>query len=534
MTNTSLPPESNGVSSPRISGRTKLQAAIDIGTNSFHLIIAEVGERGEFSIVTSEKELVRLGESKGDIRHLSDAAIERGLTALKRFRTIADSFGAEIHAVATSAVREADNGNRFVKRARKEVGVKVEIIAGTEEARLIHLGVLQALPVFDKQVFVVDIGGGSTEVLIGKAGNTLGARSMKIGHLRLTNRFFPEGKIEGNAVKRCRQHVRSFIAPTVTKLKPLGFDVAIGCSGTIGSLGDILRLQQQAAKGSAHLDTEIHAKALRKIVDELASHKTASRRTRIAGLTERRADVIVGGAILLDELFRAFDIKSMLVSPFALREGVLLDRSSGVEGGKKRLSDLRRDSLERMMTIFENDRAHVTHATHLALQLFDDLADIHGYGEAERELLHGAGWLHNLGLFISHSAHHHHSEYIIGNTDLLLGFTQRETVIMAQTARYHRRSAPKSEHTRFKALADNEQQLIRWLASMLRVGIALDRTRCQLIKSLKANVKRSSIKISVKTAKGIKNSDAEVEIWTAQARSSMLSDTSGRQVTITT
>lgn len=532
MTNPSQLQDTNGVSSPRITGRTKLQAAIDIGTNSFHLIIAEVGERGEFSIVTSEKELVRLGESKGDIRHLSDAAIERGITALKRFRTIADSFGAEIHAVATSAVREADNGNRFVKRARKEAGVNVEIIAGTEEARLIHLGVLQALPVFDKQVFVVDIGGGSTEVLIGKAGKTLGARSMKIGHLRVTNRFFPGGKIEGNAVKRCRQHVRSFIAPTVTKLKPLGFDVAIGCSGTIGSLGDILRLQQQALQGSAHLDNEIHAKALRKVVDELASHKTASRRARIEGLTERRADVIVGGAILLDELFRAFDIKSMLVSPFALREGVLLDRSSGVEGGSKRLADLRRDSLERMMVTFENDRMHVTHATELALQLFDDLSELHGYGAEERELLKAAGWLHNLGLYISHSAHHQHSEYIIRNTDLLLGFTQRETEIMAQTARYHRRSAPKREHTRFQALAGDEQQLIRWLASVLRVGIALDRTRSQLVRSLSANVKRKSIKISVKAAKGVKEDDLSVEIWTAQARASMLRDTSGKEINV--
>lgn len=518
--------------SPRISGPTRLQAAIDIGTNSFHLIIAEVGEQGEFSIITSEKELVRLGESKGDIRHLSDAAMDRGIVALKRFRMLADSFGAEVHAVATSAVREAENGQKFVKRARKEAGVVVETIAGTEEARLIHLGVLQALPVFDKQVLVVDIGGGSTEVLIGKAGKTLGVRSMKIGHLRLTNRFFPEGKIEGNAVKRCRQHVRSFIAPSVNRLKPLGFDVAIGSSGTIGSLGDILRLEDQARSGSATLDNLIKAKQLRKAIDELASYKTASKRASIEGLTERRADVIIGGAILLDEIFRAFEIKDMRVSPFALREGVLLDRSSGVEGGQQRLLDLRRDSLERMMSTFENDRAHVTHATTLALSLFDDIAELHGYGSHERELLEAAGMLHNLGLFISHSAHHHHSEYIIRNTDLMVGFNQRETEIIAQTARYHRRSAPKPEHSRFAVLAEEEQLLIRWLAGILRIGIALDRTRCQLVKSLRATVKRSSIKIEIKPIKKAKSEDIEVELWTANARSSMLRSVSGRKITI--
>jgi len=505
-------------------------AAIDIGTNSFHLLVAQVDPQGGFTVLTTDKEPVRLGEGPGgDIRTLTPGAVDRGVAALKRFKAIADSHGAQLHAVATSAVREADNGHDFVAIAA-ESGVDIDVISGPEEARLIHLGVLQALPIFDQQLIMVDIGGGSTEFLVGKSGRSLAARSLRIGHLRLTNRFFPGGVVEAGSVVACREYVRAFLVPAVNALKPLGFQVAVGSSGTAEALGDMLRLRSHGESVGAGLDTVITADGLNDLLTELQQWATPSERVdNVKGLREKRADVIVGGAILLDEIFSAFGIERMVTSPFALREGVLLDRTLGVESGRMRLADLRRDSLLRMAQAFQEDQPHVQHATWLALDLFDELAELHQLGMAERELLEAAGLLHNVGLFVSHAAHHQHSEYIIRNSDRLTGYTEREIELIAQVARYHRRSAPKQSHHRFVELAKDDQRRVRWLAGMLRIAIALDRTRGSIVESIEVRDTGDALEISAQVAPG---TDASVEMFTANNRTGLLSTISGRTVTV--
>src|SRR5437660_9061676 len=218
------------------SNRPELLAAVDIGTNSVHLVVARVrGLRGR-EVLEREKEMVRLGSGAGDMKHLDEEAIDRGIAALARFREVADVHGAAVTAVATSAVREAGNRSVFLERARAEAGVDVEIISGVEEARLIHLGVLQAVPVFDRTLLLCDIGGGSTELLIGKKGETLAARSMKLGAIRLTQRFFRDGRTEAGAVDSCRRYVRATLTSFDGPVRHLGFDVAVGSSGTIGAL----------------------------------------------------------------------------------------------------------------------------------------------------------------------------------------------------------------------------------------------------------------------------------------------------------
>jgi len=467
-------------------------AAIDIGTNSVHLLVAEVGEGGEFSVLTTEKETVRLGDSPGDIRNLAADAMDRGVRALKRFKAIADSFDATLYAVATSAVREADNGPEFVRRAA-DAGVQVDVIAGTEEARLIHLGILQALPVFEQQLVMVDIGGGSTEILVGKSGRALGARSLRIGHLRLTNRFFPGGVIDPASIEACRAYTRAFLVPAVSALRPLGFQVAVGSSGTAEALGDMIRLRSHGDAVGAGIDTVITAAGLSSILDELTQWATpAERSANVAGLADKRADVIVGGAILLQEIFLAFGIV-------------------------------------RMAEAFEEDQPHVQHATDLALGLFDQLAPLHGLGPADRELLEAAGLLHNVGLFVSHAAHHQHSEYIIRNSDRLLGYTEREVNVVAQVARYHRRSAPKASHSRFMELAESDQQTVRWLAGMLRIAIALDRTRGSVVTAVDVHDDGSILKIVPQHGAG---ADVSVEVFTANERSSLLGKISERNVVI--
>ena len=504
-------------------------AAIDIGTNSFHLLVAEVGDDGDFTVLTTEKETVRLGDSPGEIRLLDPAAIERGVRALRRFRAIADSFDATLHAVATSAVREADNGQDFVSKAAN-VGVTIDVISGREEARLIHLGILQALPVFDQQLLMVDIGGGSTEFLVGKSGRSLGARSLRIGHLRLTNRFFNDGVVTKEAVDECRAYVQSFIVPAVNALKPLGFQVAVGSSGTAESVGDMLRLRTHGEMLGAGVDTTITRSGLSELIDELTQWQTADERAKhVAGLSARRADVIVGGTILLEEILKAFEIDRMMTSAFALREGVLLDRTLGIESGRLRLADLRRDSLLRMVEAFDEDQVHVQHATDLGLALFDQLAPLHRLTLADRELMEAAGLLHNVGLFVSHAAHHQHSEYIIRNSDRLTGYTERELAVIAQVARYHRKSAPKASHLRFNALSEADQHRVRWMAGMLRIAIAFDRTRRSVITGVSVALSDAELYIV-----GLVDDDADasVEIFTANSRSAMLAEVAERKVLV--
>jgi exopolyphosphatase/guanosine-5'-triphosphate,3'-diphosphate pyrophosphatase len=211
-------------------------AAIDIGTNSIHLLVARSDVPGRMEVLAQEKEVVRLGEGADDMKRLTDDAMDRGISALDRFRQVAEIWDADIVAVATSAVREADNHDVFLERARTEAGVEVEVISGVEEARLIRVGVLHALPVFDDRCLAIDIGGGSTELIIGVGDQVVDVRSLKLGAIRLTNRFFTEEPLTKSSVKDCRRFVRSFVQPTARDFVQHGFDVAVGSSGTIETL----------------------------------------------------------------------------------------------------------------------------------------------------------------------------------------------------------------------------------------------------------------------------------------------------------
>ncbi len=220
-------------------------AAVDIGTNSIHLVVARFDDDGHFEVIADEKEAVRLGSSGGDMKELAPDAIDRGIAALTRFRQVADISSAPMSAVATSAVREAENAEDFIRRARDEADVEVEVISGVEEARLIHLGVLQAVPVFERRLLLIDIGGGSTEVLVGQQGETLAVRSFKLGAIRLTRRFFKTDRLHPGAVDACRRFVRSMLAPMARDVERAGFEVAVGSSGTIEAVVAMAHAQRR-------------------------------------------------------------------------------------------------------------------------------------------------------------------------------------------------------------------------------------------------------------------------------------------------
>ena len=516
----------------RVENGSAPLAAIDIGTNSFHLVIARPTGNNRFEVIDREKEVVRLGSGSGDMKRLAPDAIERGIDALGRFRRLVDSHGAELHAVATSAVREAENRSEFVRRARDEAGVQVSVISGAEEARLIRLGVLQAVPAFDRRHLLVDIGGGSTEFVVGEGNEVLGARSLKLGAIRLTERFGLEGSVRRKTLEECRQFIRSYLTQVTRMVRPLGFDIAIGSSGTIVNIAEMVR----AARGDAPMlqvsGAVIDADGLSDVVDALLAARSVDERLDIPGLDARRADIVLGGALVLEQAFAVLDIDEMIVSDFALREGVLLDvlrRRDHTSLGH--LRDLRYESVTHLAAIAPGELEHAQHATELALELFEQTAELHGLDPSYEELLEAAGLLANVGLFVSHDRHHLHSYYVIRNTDVLTGFTDDEIELIAQVARYHRKSAPKPSHAEFAALPDASQHAVRTLAGILRLGVALDRTRTRAVREVRAAHHKRTLTI---TLCHDDDADVSLEAYTADARKGLLEDALGVDLTIET
>ena len=503
-------------------------AVIDIGTNSIHLLVARLDDDGGFDVVAQEKEPVRLGSGAGDLDLLTDDAIDRGIGALGRFVQMAQIWNADVTAVATSAVREAKNRREFVQRARFEAGVDVDVITGVEEARLIYLGVLQALQVIDRDVMLVDIGGGSTEILVGHNGTVTAARSLKVGHIRLTDRFFPDGKVTSAAVDDCRKFIRSFLSPVVHELKGLPREIAVGCSGTIEAIAGLIEHAEGRTPRTLN-NVEFTRAQLNRVTKQVLAAKTTERRRELSGLDPRRADVMPGGVLLLQQIFEQLQIQSLTVSEYALREGVFLDRFRQRIGPAAfhHLSDIRLDGVLRMADLFQEDREHVTHATDLALRLFDETKEVHGRGHRWRDLLEAAGLLHNVGLFISHAAHHKHSYYVIRNSDQLVGFTDREIELVAQIARYHRKSAPKKTHPEFAELGRKDQNAVRLLAGLLRLGIALDRGRTTAVHDVRCRITKDTCEIGL-TVTG----DVELERYSADQRKDLAEEALGRSIEI--
>jgi exopolyphosphatase/guanosine-5'-triphosphate,3'-diphosphate pyrophosphatase len=504
-------------------------AAIDVGTNSFHLVVARVVGDSRFEIIAREKDIVRLGSGGGDMKQLTPAAIQRGVDALRHLKRIADISDAPVRAVATSAVREAENNDEFVRRAREEAGVEIEVVSGIEEARLIHLGVLQSLPVFERRLLLCDIGGGSTELLIGQRGSVLASRSLKLGAVRLTARFFAGDRLHPAAVGSCRTFVRSILAAFTKEVEAHGFEVAVGSSGTILALAAMAR----AADGSPVKTlnaTILRADELAAIVKRLVDARSVEARAKLPGLDAGRADIILAGALILEGVFEAFAIEEMTVSDHALREGVLLDTIQRTHGGSlHHLRDVSRRSVRALADLFDEEPEHSAHVASLALDLFDDTAPIHGLDGGCREYLEAAALLANVGLFVSHSQHHLHSYYVIRNSDRLTGLTDTEIEIIAQIARYHRKSAPKPSHEAFARLRPEDQHVVRVLAGILRVAIGLDRSHEGRVRAVEVALRRGKLVVRPVPAG---DADLVLERYAADERKGLLEDVLGVPVTI--
>ncbi|TGN17342.1 Ppx/GppA phosphatase family protein [Leptospira idonii] len=505
----------------------KILAAIDLGTNSFHIVIVRIRPDGTLDSLTKEKESVRLGSGSGDYAVIQDDAIERGIACLKRFKTLAESYKAEIRAVATSALREAENRDIFLSRAEKEVGLKIDVVSGNEEARLIYLGILQGLPVYDKRILMIDIGGGSTELLVGEKGEILFSTSLKLGAIRLTEKFLKKDPITMMDLQKCRIHIESVLSsflPQIEQWKP--FQV-IGSSGSITSVASMI-LEKKGEKRERLNGAEFtydQFKEIRKAVLEADSIK---KRLKIPGLDAKRGDIIVAGILVLDEVLHRLKSPSLVVSDFALRDGIVYDTIESWYRFENTtlpaLDNIREKAIKSVSNLYPQGKKHAEQVAKLTLQLFDDLKELHGLGAQEREYLETACHLHQVGLCISHHSYHKHSYYIIKNAESMVGFSNAEIEIIALVARYHRKGGPKGKHEEFKVLRIEDQTLVKKLAAFLRIGDGLDRSEKSLLDRVEAKTEGNKVICEMIHKK---ESDPHLELWSVEEKKDLFEETFG-------
>ncbi|MCX7877069.1 MAG: Ppx/GppA family phosphatase [Ignavibacteria bacterium] len=498
-------------------------AAIDIGTNSFHLIIAEVnGASGKFTTLGREKVNVRLGSGSSDMKYLKPDAFQRGMETLKKFKALADSAGASVRAVATSAVREANNQDEFIQKVWQETGIKIEVASGVEEARYIYLGILQALPVFDKKILLIDIGGGSTEFLIGHRKEIAFDSSLKLGAIRLTQRFFPGGETNSKSVKTCRQFIKGYMQPVMRDIEKFRWEICIGSSGTILNLASIINIRRGNSPEQRLNNFTFKDEELYETVSEIVESKTPKSRLKIPGLDPQRADIIPAGALILEQIFLQLKINQMMISEFALREGIIYDTIEKlfIKDDIGHLANIRYKSVMHTAENFRFEKEHSLQVCRLALSIFDQTQQLHKMSNTEREYLEAAAILHEVGTFVSHSQHHRHSYYLIRNSEML-GFNENEKEIIANVARYHRKSHPKSKHIEFSKMSSEDQKTIRKLSSILRIADGLDRSHSSSVDDVNVKVKNTEAEFIIIPVSG---KNTELEIWGAESKKALFEE----------
>jgi exopolyphosphatase/guanosine-5'-triphosphate,3'-diphosphate pyrophosphatase len=485
-------------------------AAIDIGTNSVHMIIVRVRPDLSFEVVDREKVMVRLGAGGLDGKALTTEAMNAALQALSKFKRLAESHRVdEILAAATSATREARNGGEFLARVERETGIRPRVITGTEEARLIHQAAVYGVDVGTARAVVIDVGGGSTEITLGNATAIQAARSFKIGVIRLTERFVQSDPLSGRDERKLSKHILSEINRHCDQITAIGFDRVIGTSGTILSLGAVAATAARGTTPTELRNLRVSAKQVRKLRKEIVA-LTPEQRLTVPGLDPRRADLVVAGAVLLDTILRRLGAEELTLCDLALREGLVLDyirRNRRQIAQVDKIPDVRRRSTLELAERCNYYAEHAQQVIRLALALFDQSRAVHGLSDREREWLEFAALLHDVGGLISYARHHRHSYYLIKNGDLR-GFHPDEIEVIALVARYHRRGTPKRSHDEYANLSSSLRKAVRTLSSILRVAESLDRSHAQAITGLELRDRGDDALLLVHTA-----SDAELEVW---------------------
>ena len=501
-------------------------AAIDIGSNSVRQIVADVTPDGGITVVDEMKAAPRLGADLDVTGMLGTTAMERAAEAVGRMATLARQLGAtRIEAVATSAVRDASNGQQFVSRVRQEAGLELRIIDGAGEARLSWLSALAHFDVGRGRTVVMDIGGGSLELALAADGVLDDLVSLPFGALRLTERYLRGGS-GPKAVEKLRRHVRDALKNVLPRRDWRGAQV-IGSGGTFTNLAGI-----HLARRGMLVARNVHATAVPReevehILDMLAA-MPADERGGVTGLNPERSDIIVAGIAVVAEVMARLEARDIHVSRYGIREGLLLEIAR-ITPTVADPGEARERSVREFAERCHYEEGHASQVQRLALRLFDAVGARLGCGPDERQTLGDAALLHDVGYHINYDRHHKHSYHLILHAELL-GITPSEQVVIANVARYHRGAPPKKKHRNFSGLDKDLRDRILRLSAILRVADGLDRGHVGAVRELGIRYLARALRITPRPAKGARQ--LRLELWGAHRKSQLLGELAGIPVEI--
>jgi exopolyphosphatase/guanosine-5'-triphosphate,3'-diphosphate pyrophosphatase len=501
-------------------------AALDLGSNSFHLLVADVHPDGTFAGVTREKEMLRLGDEVSRHGRITDASIEHAVDAVRRFKRIADADGAiEIIAKATSAIRSAENGSEVVDALEEATGVDVEVISGIEEARLIFAAVRASVVLDPAPALCMDIGGGSVELMIGDATGLRWSTSEPLGVGRLTAELVEHDPPSKGDRRRLEERIRATFEPLEPEVAAFAPRMLVGTSGT---LNDIARMVTAACTGEVPASSNglrITRADFFALHDRVMRAK-ASERRRMPGLEEQRAELLPAGSTLLAVAMDVFGLDELTASDWALREGIVLDavRTHDPDDWSDDPRALRRAAVAGLARRCNSAPEHTRHVVRLALSLFDQTQSLHGLGPDDRELLEYAVMLHDIGQHVSRKGHHRHAAYLVENGELR-GFSPAEVALLAALVRHHRRGDPKASEPRLAALAPDDRDRVRRIVALLRLADGLDRGRRGVVERVDVEVGPDLVVLRLR-ARG----DAELECWGARRKRDLFEKVFGREL----
>lgn len=500
-------------------------AAIDVGTNTVRLVVADVRADRTFRIVDDEKVATRLGRGLADRGELTAEAIEETVEAIAKLASIADGYGvSHTRPVATCAVREATNGHEFVARVRERTGLDTTVISAEDEGRLAFLSVAGAFDLRGMPAAVIDVGGGSTELVLSSGTVIERIYPLPMGAVRLTDQFALAGTPDPEKFRAMRQWIKKELEARVGRV-PFVPHLVVGTGGTFTNLASIV-----LRRGEADIAADLLPGAVRgfemqrsdvKHVLHLLRKIPPRERARVPGLTPDRADIIVAGITIVDCLLKQLQVNRLRVHDQGIRAGLLqtmIDERFPREGRAATVDRMR--SVQRLAKSCPHDGRHAAHVTRLSLSLFDELAAIAPEGDwataESRELLEAAAMLHDIGYFISYERHHKHSYHLILHSGLE-GFTRAEIEIIGAVARYHRGARPKMKHRSFGSLSPADRERVLRLAGILRLAVGLDRSHAQIVRTV--SLRRRDDHVEVRLAA---DREPVAELWGAERKADIL------------
>ena len=472
--------------------RPPILACIDMGTNSFHMIVCQASaDRDRFEVITRVKEAVPFFRRALTNHTIDAAAMSSALRILKDMQDKAVQKGARrIVGGATPAGRGPDKGEAGLVRIRAELGLDARMISGREEARLIYLGVLWSMPDVKGKFAIIDIGGGSTEIIVADRQRAWFTESYKLGAARLTQRFFKKDKPTSQEIRELHDEVRGMLRPAASRLSDSGgFTQLIGTSGTVQALAKLDRVRKKQDGDDLH-GYRVGMSDLEEIVQYLEDCSLSG--DKIKDVSADRNRTVLAGAIVLLEAMRSLNVGQIMVCNSALREGTVVDlflQEGWLQAGLTDHLNPRFKSIYHLLQKYEASVEHAEQVTDLAEQVFLRLRELklHTYDESSLHLLRAAAMLHDVGMFVGRNGHHKHSYYLIKNGGLL-GHSEEEVSLIANIARYHRGSEPKESHEPFIQLTAPEKKMVADMSAVLRLAEALDRSHRQVVQRIEFDV----------------------------------------------